>query len=137
MFSDCISLTITPKLTANKLNNNCYDSMFYDTNLLPDCSNIDFNNKDIISSRGLVGLFAGTKVTDEDLYNILPINPATGKYWLPATTLAQMCYSQMFYNCKSLITAPELPATTLGVDCYSMMFSGCSSLVTAPELPAT
>ncbi len=56
---------------------------------------------------------------------------------LPATTLAGGCYFSMFYHCESLTTAPELPATTLAVGCYSSMFQGCTSLTTAPELPAT
>ena len=56
---------------------------------------------------------------------------------LPATTLADGCYYDMFGNCTSLTTAPELPATTLASYCYSGMFSGCTSLTTAPELPAT
>ena len=56
---------------------------------------------------------------------------------LPATTLANNCYSNMFYGCTSLTTAPELPATTLASSCYAFMFRGCTSLITAPELPAT
>ncbi len=56
---------------------------------------------------------------------------------LPSTTLTQSCYSQMFRNCTSLTTAPELPATTLAMDCYRSMFEGCTSLTTAPSLPAT
>ena len=56
---------------------------------------------------------------------------------LPATTLANYCYSNMFSNCTSLTTAPELPATTLANNCYSGMFDDCSRLTTAPELPAT
>ena len=56
---------------------------------------------------------------------------------LPATTLATYCYQMMFYGCTSLTTAPELPATTLANSCYYWMFSGCTSLTTAPELPAT
>ena len=56
---------------------------------------------------------------------------------LPATTLAQNCYDNMFYYCSSLVTTPELPATTLEVYCYNRMFCGCSSLTIAPELPAT
>ena len=56
---------------------------------------------------------------------------------LPATTLANYCYSSMFYGCSSLITAPALPATTLAQGCYYYMFSSCSKLTTAPELPAT
>ena len=56
---------------------------------------------------------------------------------LPATTLADNCYYQMFYGCSSLTTAPSLPATTLNRSCYSFMFYRCTSLTTAPELPAT
>ena len=56
---------------------------------------------------------------------------------LPATTLAQYCYSSMFANCASLITVPELPATTLVDSCYRQMFRDCTSLTTTPELPAT
>ena len=46
------------------------------------------------------------------------------------------CY-YMFAYCTSLTTAPELPATTLANYCYTYMFNGCTSLTTAPELPAT
>ena len=55
---------------------------------------------------------------------------------LPATTLAERCYYQMFYGCTSLTTAPELPATTLANNCYWGMFTYCTSLTTAPTLPA-
>jgi len=43
----------------------------------------------------------------------------------------------MFYNCSSLITAPELKPTILRDHCYNSMFWGCSSLTQAPELPAS
>ena len=56
---------------------------------------------------------------------------------LPATTLAEGCYSDMFSGCTSLASAPELPATTLAEGCYGSMFSGCTSLASAPALPAT
>ena len=56
---------------------------------------------------------------------------------LPATTLANFCYSSMFEGCTGLSEAPELPATTLKDDCYKYMFFGCTGLTTAPELPAT
>ena len=56
---------------------------------------------------------------------------------LPATTLADSCYSNMFYGCSSLTQAPALPATTLANSCYYHMFRGCSSLTQAPALPAT
>ena len=56
---------------------------------------------------------------------------------LPATTLVDYCYSQMFLDCTNLRTAPELPSTTLANVCYGSMFRGCTRLTTAPELPAT
>ena len=56
---------------------------------------------------------------------------------LPATTLADNCYSNMFWRCSSLTTAPELPAKTLAKDCYSSMFGECTNLKSVPELPAT
>jgi hypothetical protein len=43
----------------------------------------------------------------------------------------------MFYGCTSLTQAPELPATTLDNSCYNELFRGCTSLTQAPELPAT
>ena len=57
---------------------------------------------------------------------------------LPATTLVTGCYSDMFYKCSSLITAPNLPATTVATHCYNEMFRNCTSLTTIPSiLPAT
>ena len=56
---------------------------------------------------------------------------------LPATTLAINCYASMFYGCTSLNTTPALPATTLARYCYADMFGYCTSLTTTPELPAT
>ena len=57
--------------------------------------------------------------------------------FLPATTLARICYQHMFKGCTSLVNAPELPSTTLANGCYNEMFRGCTSLTTAPALPAT
>ena len=51
---------------------------------------------------------------------------------LPATTLANSCYSNMFSSCTSLTQAPDLPATTLANNCYESMFRGCKSLTQAP-----
>ena len=56
---------------------------------------------------------------------------------LPATTLARYCYQAMFKECTGLTAAPELPATTLAYYCYYDMFNGCTGLTAAPELPAT
>ena len=59
------------------------------------------------------------------------------KLALPATTLAQGCYSEMFFSCSALTDSPALPATTLAAGCYSAMFGYCTALTTAPALPAT
>ena len=136
MFEGCTSLTTAPKLPATTLAKSCYENMFYGTNVLPDCTNIDFTSKAVLDSGGLIGLFAGTKVTDSDLDRLLPKN-TNGKYYLPATTLANYCYADMFRDCTNLVTAPDLPATTLANGCYENMFYGCRNLVTAPDLPAT
>lgn len=136
MFEGCSALTTSPELPATTLAEDCYRSMFSGTNVLPDCSNINFSSSTVVASLGLRGLFAGTKVTDSDLRSILPIN-SDGKYYLPCTTLASNCYESMFEGCTLLLTAPELPATTLRGWCYNRMFEGCSSLVVAPKLPAT
>ena len=56
---------------------------------------------------------------------------------LPATTLAPYCYQSMFNFCYALTTAPALPATTMESNCYNQMFYYCTGLTTAPALPAT
>ena len=53
---------------------------------------------------------------------------------LPATTLGQSCYYQMFQNCSTLTVAPQLPATIMANGCYGSMFYSCSSLTTAPDI---
>lgn len=55
---------------------------------------------------------------------------------LPATTLTEGCYSNLFYKCTALTKAPVLPATVLAPMCYKSMFSGCAALTEACELPA-
>lgn len=56
---------------------------------------------------------------------------------LPSTTLNERSYNAMFYKCSSLSVAPALPATTLYDRTYNGMFEDCTSLSAAPELPAT
>lgn len=83
----------------------------------------DYENA-VTSSARFIGLFFGC--------SDLTTAPA-----LPATSLADLCYTGMFRGCTSLTTAPALPATTLANSCYALMFYGCTSLATAPTLPAT
>ena len=65
------------------------------------------------------GLFAGAE-------NI--VNDADRLLVLPATTLQEGCYDNMFSGCKGIEKAPELPAPKLEKDCYREMFEGCVNL---------
>ena len=56
------------------------------------------------------------------------VNNADRQLVLPATTLTEGCYQDMFNGCKGLEKAPELPAPKLEKDCYSEMFFGCENL---------
>jgi hypothetical protein len=47
---------------------------------------------------------------------------------LPAESVSEGCYSNIFKGCSSLTQAPELPATTLARTCYYSMFNGCTNL---------
>ena len=46
------------------------------------------------------------------------------------------CFSCLFYNQSSLVSAPELNATKIGIQTYSHMLRG-TSITVAPDLPAT
>lgn len=56
---------------------------------------------------------------------------------LPATELTMHCYQNMFIYCNNITQTPLLPATTLATECYRSMFNRCANLVTPPVLPAT
>ena len=87
-------------------------------------------------------LLPATSLTDYCYYNLFYncTSLKTVPSVIPATTLGNSCCAAMFGCCRSLKVAPELPATSYLANasyCYSNMFSGCTSLTTAPELPAT
>ena len=89
----------------------------------------DFNGKLDISDKfsGIAALF----YSDEKLISAKNLS-------LPATTLGDNCYLDMFNGCISLTVGPKiLPATNLTTHCYYNMFKNCTSLTAAPELPAT
>ena len=56
------------------------------------------------------------------------VNSIEKKLVLPATTLKEGCYQDMFNGCKGIEKAPELPAPALVKDCYKEMFCGCAKL---------
>lgn len=56
---------------------------------------------------------------------------------LPATTLTNYCYQNMFSGCTRLVNASfELPAEWVRYYSYNGMFNGCSSLTSPPDLSA-
>lgn len=128
MFSGCTSLAYSPELPAPaSYVRGCFAGMFNNTNVIPDTTNIDFSSSSDINTGVCYGLFEGTKVTDNNLLSILPVE--NGTYVLPVTTLTtRSCYYAMFKNCILLVTAPNLPATTLVASCYNEMFRNCSKL---------
>ena len=62
-------------------------------------------------------------------------NHSKRKLVLPATTLTEYCYYDMFDGCESLEAAPDLPAESLALGCYGYMFAVCP-LTAAPRLDA-
>ena len=95
-----------------------------------------YRSSGIINAEKLV--LPATTLADYCYFNMFNVcTSLTTAPELPATTLAGDCYCNMFWDCTSLTTAPDLPATTLANSCYSGMFRYCTSLTTAPELPAT
>lgn len=124
MFSNCTSLQIPPvELCASSLSDSCYQEMF------SGCTSLQRTPKITVLSAPFqvcMNMFSGCSAL-RDASNVK----------LPSSGYLQTrCFSNMFKNCTSLQTAPELSSTSLGVECYSSMFAGCSSLVKAPELPA-
>ena len=80
----------------------------------------NFANADAIeANNAFYGLFAGAEKL---------VNSTERKLVLPATTLKEGCYQDMFNGCKGIEKAPELPAPTLVKDCYKEMFYDCSKL---------
>ena len=79
-----------------------------------------FANADALEAKNtFYGLFAGAEKL---------VNDADRQLVLPATTLQEGCYQDMFNGCKGIEKAPELPAPTLEKDCYREMFYDCSKL---------
>ena len=98
--------------------------------------NPQLRNCGIVSAKNFI--LPATTLTDYCYSNMfIGCTALTAAPELPATTLTDYCYSNMFIGCTALTAAPELPATTLTTNCYSYMFYGCTSLTTAPVLPAT
>ena len=147
MFSYCGNLTESPAITAESLGEYACQNMFDNSQKLEKVNAI---NVKTVGNYAFQNLFAN----QPELTDAVAVNAETMGEWacsymfnncpklenvpatLPATTLAERCYSDMFAGCTSLKKAPALPATDLKSYCYNYMFGGCSALTEAPELKA-
>jgi len=73
----------------------------------------------IEANNAFYGLFAGADKLVNNTDRLLV---------LPATTLTEGCYQDMFNGCKGIEKAPELPAPKLEKNCYQEMFYDCAKL---------
>ena len=73
----------------------------------------------IEANNAFYGLFAGAEKLVNNTERLLV---------LPATTLMEGCYQDMFNGCKGIEKAPELPAPKLEKNCYQEMFYDCAKL---------
>ena len=73
----------------------------------------------IEANNAFYGLFAGAEKLVNNTERLLV---------LPATTLTEGCYDNMFSGCKGIEKAPELPAPKLEKNCYQEMFYDCAKL---------
>ena len=147
MYENCTALTESPAITADSIGLRASEYMFSGSQALKKANAINVKK---IGPYALQNLFAYKPELQEavavnaeqlDVYACyqmfsgcpkLEKAPAT----LPATTLADHCYSDMFAGCAKLEKAPALPAQTLAPYCYNYMFGNCTSLAEAPELKA-
>ena len=147
MYDYCSALKESPAITADSIGYNAGANMFTGCQALEKANAINVKK---IGPYALQYLFANKPELQEavavnaeqldvyacyQMFNSCPKlekAPAT----LPATTLADHCYSDMFAGCTKLEKAPALPAQTLAPYCYNYMFGNCTSLTEAPELKA-
>lgn len=125
MFYQCFSLVIPPsKLDFEYVGPSGCTSMFYN------CREMVNGPEYICKSSTTLSPYAfGSAFYQCDKLENLPN--------LPAMTLGEYCYWQMFTSCGSLVSGQTiLPATTLAAHCYENMFYNCINFEVAPELPA-
>ena len=114
MFKGCSSLVSIPSVTINLSKGNNCQGMFYGCSSLTDASGITFSGTAAYMS--LKEMFRGC--------SSLTVPPST----LPSSFGDHSNCDGMFRECTSLVNAPELPAETLTNYCYQNMFYGCTSL---------
>ena len=124
MFKNCTALVKAPDLPAEDITNAnyCYYEMFYGCTGLVDAPYIAAKNTaEYCFCQMFMECFNLVNVQDE----------------LYPTELSYECYHNMFYNCASLISAPNLPASEIPEKAYQGMFRGCSNLINVQSIFST
>lgn len=124
MFFQCTGLTSVPAGLLNgvtQFQQGCFFGMF------EECSNL-VSVGDFLPKPASGAPYPLTKECYRQLFKKCTKLSSVPSDFLPATTLAELCYTGMFEQCKALVTAPDLPAETLASKCYEWMFENCSSL---------
>jgi hypothetical protein len=125
LFKDCTQMTSAPYIGATKIENRCYEEMFYG------CTNIgsieiETNLYSQISSHEFDSMCEGcSNLTD---FNDITIKSVANGY-------GKSGFNRMFYGCSSLSRVPNIKTeySTVGNDAYVETFHGCSSITDASE----
>ena len=129
MFRGCTRLQTPPaSLPATTLGEQAYREMFFDCKALKSTPLFPTAN----------ATFSGVNVCYQMFQNCITLSELKGQLFGAQTALTNSCFNSMFRGCTYLSTVPQgyLPATTLANYCYQNMFH-TTALVSAPALPAT
>lgn len=148
MFLNCQAVTTAPDLPARTLSAGCYNGMFNGTGL----TTLPVIGATTLADGCFSNMFAGTSITNvpDNYLNYQTIPESACSYMfagclnlttvgtLPATTIGNNGYSNMFFNSSNIVNVPSvLPATSIGEQAYASMFAGVTSMTTAPKIMAT
>lgn len=122
MFKDCLSIIKVEPFVMNFNNPSNYaaaESMFENCNAL--VSAVFTIQGDFVGSRCCCSMFKNCVNLNETIA-VIP----------SYTTISSNNYREMFYNCKSLVKAPEIKVSQVGGNTFALMFYGCVSLTIPP-----
>ena len=125
LFKDCTQMASAPYIGAKRIENRCYEEMFYG------CTNIgsieiESNLYSQISSHEFDSMCEGcSSLTD---FNDITIKSVANGY-------GKSVFKRMFYGCSSLSRVPNIKTeySTVGNDAYVEIFHGCSAITDASE----
>ena len=113
--------------------------IFIKCNIFGETSSIINTNKKFNCYGNIMSLLYGDNFTNNNFQELMEYTTifyrlfyktmvVNAKYLILPNFITEGCYSNMFYGCTSLTTAPELPVTTLASGCYGNMFRNCTNL---------